>query len=113
MPAPAEDDPATARALFEIAVSDLEDERLPEFALLAAAKAFRMHRVPGRKGSWRPTPGDIRVEAARQAARWRHEHRRIASVLSAKAEPPRQIVSRERFAELQGRLTAIVGGAAQ
>ena len=113
MPATAEDDPAKARALFDLAVSDLEGERLPEFALLAAARDFRMHKVPGVKGSWRPTPGALRAEAARQAERWRHEHWRISTVLSAKVEPPRQIIAKERFAELRGLISAVAGGASK
>ena len=107
MPAKGEDDPAKARALFEVDLSDLEASGLPLYALVASARAYRMGEVIGQRVPWRPTAGEIRIEAVNRAIALHAEQRRIMRVLAAcRLAPalPEPLVSRDRWEALKGEI---------
>lgn len=87
MPARGEDDPAKAQFLFKQDVADLSDAGVPEFALDAAARAFRQGSVAGRAGPFRPTVAELITEAHKFAAPWHAEYAKIKRVIAAASAP--------------------------
>ena len=70
-------DPDEARAVLMQAIEDLSD--VPLWALERAAKAYRKGDVGD--GKWRPTPGELCIEARRQMAPVKGELYRLRKLL--------------------------------
>lgn len=102
----AQTDPSAATALAIQALDDLSD--VSEWALGEAVKAYRIGQLGD--GRWRPTTGELRIEARKREAKHREELWRLNRVLDHPAldAPPVKRVSKDQFAELQ----SIVGAAA-
>jgi hypothetical protein len=100
-----ETNPEVARAVAAQDVADLSS--LPDFALTAAATAYRVGQLGD--GKWRPTAGELAVEARRRASDHRIELAKINLVLAGadKAKPSEPRVSRERWKELSDMLASV------
>lgn len=101
----AQADPDTAKALAIQSLDDLSD--ISEWALGEAVKAFRLGQVGD--GRWRPTVGELRIEARKREAPHREELWKLGRVLDNPAidEPPIKPISKDRFAELQALVSGV------
>jgi hypothetical protein len=104
MAARSQPDPETARALAVRAVEDLSD--VSEWALAEAVRAYRIGDIGD--GHWRPTAGELRIEARKRERRDREELWRLNRVLDHPAidAGPIKKIDKEQFAELQAILSA-------
>ena len=100
MTARAEMDPDVARVAMKRDIADLSG--LPEFALAAAARAYRKGEIGD--GKWRPTAGEIAKLARAKADEYREELAKIEAVLSAKvalsAPPTIGLEDRKRLGDM-------------
>lgn len=92
MPTKVETDAAKLRFALERDVSDLSE--FPEWALAAAARAYRKGEVGD--GHWRPTAGDLASYARQRVAAHRREREKIGQVLRARMTPPQKAASPEQ-----------------
>jgi hypothetical protein len=100
-----DDDPETRRAIAAQEISDMA--ALPAFALADAAAAYRRGAIGD--GKWRPTSGELIVEARRRANYFHVELEKLSRVLNAPViAQATEYVLPERWAELS-RMLAIVG----
>jgi len=102
MPSRTEEDRAKLRFALERDVADLSE--FPEWALAAAARAYRKREVGD--DVFRPTTGQLAVVCRQRTAAAVVERRRIAAVLTAEIEPPRKPIEPARRAELAAALRA-------
>lgn len=96
-----------AKALMLQDVEDLDG--VSEWALVASARAFRRGDIGS--AHWRPTAGELRVDALRRETSYRREMHRLSRVLDAPelTAPPRVRISPDRFKELSAELGSWVG----
>jgi hypothetical protein len=106
MPTRAETDPAKLLYSFERDVADLSD--LPEWALAAAARAYRRGEVGD--GHWRPTAGEVAKLARDKVRHWCEEAAKISAVLNARIAPASESLDPGRRKELADMLRAAAGG---
>lgn len=104
MPAQAESDPDKLIYALERDVHDLSD--LPEWALAAAARAYRKGEVGD--GHWRPTAGELSKLAREKLRRWSEEAAQIDSVLRARIAPSSKPIDPARRKELADMLRGAV-----
>jgi hypothetical protein len=107
----AQPDRETAKALMAQAIADLTD--VSEWALAESVRAFRVGHVG--EGKWRPTTGELMIEARKREASNREELARLNRILDspalALAPVKRRKVSPERFAELRAMVSGVARGA--
>ena len=102
MPTAAEQDPVKARFALERDVADLSS--LPEWALAAAARAYRRGEVGD--GKWRPTAGELARLARSKCEAARAEAYKVAKVLAAEIDN-RPKIDADKRAELKGMIDNI------
>ncbi len=95
-----EDDPDVRRAIALQEISDMAE--VPAFALADAAAAYRKGDIGD--GKWRPTSGELVVEARRLAGTYYAELGKLSRVLGAPLleSQPGERISKERWDELRG-----------
>lgn len=103
MPSRTEEDRAKIRFAIERDVADLSE--FPEWALAAAARAYRKASVGD--GVFRPTTGQLAAYCRQKVAGAIAERARINAVLTAKVEPPCKPIDAERRSELAASLRAL------
>lgn len=103
MPSKTEEDRAKLRFALERDVTDLAE--FPEWALAAAARAYRKGIVGD--GVWRPTTGQLAAYCRQKVAAAIAERARILRVLMAHLESPRKPISEERRGEMAASLRAL------
>lgn len=101
----AQADPDTAKALAIQSLDDLSD--VSEWALGEAVKAFRLGQIGD--GRWRPTVGELRIEARKREAPHREELWKLGRVLDNPAidASPIKLIGKDRFAELQALVSGV------
>lgn len=92
MPSRTEEDRAKLKFAVERDASDLSE--FPEWAIVAACRAARKGDVGD--GVWRPTTGELVKFCRAKLAALRSERAKIAAVLAAKVDPPREIDAERR-----------------
>jgi hypothetical protein len=102
MPAQAETDPTKARFALERDVADLN--LIPEWALIAAARAYRRGEIAD--GKWRPTAGQIAKLARFKCEPAHIQAAQIDRVLAAKSDAAPK-VSADRRKELSAMLRGL------
>ena len=95
--------PAMRRALAAQEVDDLA--LLPAFALSAAAASYRRGDVGD--GKWRPTAGELAVEARKRASPLHAELGKLSKVLNAPTVVTGPRISQGRFEELKDMLASV------
>jgi hypothetical protein len=103
MPSKTEEDRAKLRFALERDVADLSE--FPEWALAAAARAYRKGSVGD--GVWRPTVGQLAAYCRQKLATVHAERARIRAVLTAKIEPSCKPIDPERRGELAALLRSL------
>lgn len=104
MPSQTEADRAKLRFALERDVSDLRE--FPEWALAAAARAYRKGEVG--EGKWRPTAGELATYCRRKVLAHAKELLKIERVLKARVEPPRKPISPEQRKSMADQMRAVV-----
>lgn len=106
MAGPTETDPNKARFAIERDVADLSG--LPEWALAAAARAYRRGEVGD--GRWRPAAGEVAKLARAKCEAARAEAYRIERVLKAKVQD-RKPIAKEQWEALRNSIKAMADNA--
>ena len=92
MPSRTEDDRAKLKFAIERDASDLSE--FPEWALVEAFRSARKGEIGD--GLWRPTIGQLASFCRQRVSALRSERAKIAAVLAAKVDPPREIDAERR-----------------